>query len=296
MKSVYQIIRTNDELFSKLNRSCPGMVEFSKTVEVIPWQDEFDVTGDTGAVGFANTKKVSFRSPDPSFYTVIHELGHVYFEEPDQIWSDLYGGGEGLLWLWLERHMFTTEQAIKTFHQYKRRATDDPESVASDLCNQIFSKLDLPAQPRLYCLRLLAGETPGEMGITRSRFLSDLKNPRWPGWLHTIPVDGKEVDEFLASLLFELRMQNPWYIKYAVALGLIQECTVCGAIPCTCYQNKIVTIRLSSLELAAIQEAAHEEGKSVEAYIRDQVLARLPLGVRVRTNMDFRAGKLKPIE
>jgi len=117
-------------------KAFPKMYEFAEQVEVIPWQEEFALEDKnpeiidrinfyqellkngmitekeymkrmgeintfarkTLGIAFVEERKVAFRERVPSLQVALHELGHIFFEKRDDVWSDKYAGGETLMW------------------------------------------------------------------------------------------------------------------------------------------------------------------------------------------------------
>jgi hypothetical protein len=121
----------------KFKKKFPKLWDYAKKVEIIKWQDEFNIAdynpevideikflkmlfnnkmisqeeymkkmktlpiaSKTIGIAFMDEDKVSFRNERPSFRVIVHELGHCYYKAPDRLWSSSYpGGGESILWL-----------------------------------------------------------------------------------------------------------------------------------------------------------------------------------------------------
>ena len=148
----------------------PDMYAFSEEVEVIPWEEEFGIAdrnpevmdeiefyemllkngmiseeefqkklrslppaSKTEGIAFIEEKKVSFRRRHPSLGVMVHELGHVYFEEPDPIWSSVYGGGEYLMGLIVRGFVDGNEGSIRIWHKLMHLAYEEPEKALSYL-------------------------------------------------------------------------------------------------------------------------------------------------------------------
>lgn len=127
---------TEKEKFELWRKAFPKMYEFSQEVEVIPWEEEYqsaDVNPEiidqlkfyeellknglisekeylnltrsvrgfsrkVLGVAFIEENAVAFRDKIPPLNVAIHELGHIFFKKGDNVWSDIYAGGETLMW------------------------------------------------------------------------------------------------------------------------------------------------------------------------------------------------------
>jgi hypothetical protein len=101
----------------------------------------------TEGIAFIKERKISFRSPQPKIIYVIHEIGHVHYEEPDPIWSATYGGGELLMQLALFQNYVTDDKAIRNYHSIIHKASSQPKSTAKELAETIIEKTKLPCYP-----------------------------------------------------------------------------------------------------------------------------------------------------
>jgi len=237
--------------FPLIKRKFQDFVEFSKSVEVIPWKEEFAVAdrnpeavdhlaflemlfemkaitkeeferetaklpayaSRTGGVAFIEEGVVSFRDENPAEHIIIHEVGHCYFREPDQIWNASYGGGEALFWLIIRNDLPLNELAIFQYHSWLRKVLQGQvEEVAEEIVRKL-SKLNLPVSPHIYAYQLYAGtigmgaEIPGELFI-------DLENERW----REVKVSKAGLLSFLANLMVGAGLGDSIYLAYLQAI------------------------------------------------------------------------------
>ncbi len=240
--------------FSLIAKKFPDFVEFSKSVEVVPWEDEYAIAdhnpevidhfeflekllemkaitqeeferetaklpayaSKTGGVAFIEEGMVSFRDENPPEQVIIHEVGHCYFREPDQIWSANYGGGEALFWLILRHDLPLNELAIFQWHSWLRRALEGHvEEVAEEIVRKL-SKLNLPIAQHLYAYQFYAGT----MGIDASKIpphlLFDLENKEW----EQVEVSKVGLLSFFANLITGAGLGDSVYSKYLQAIFL----------------------------------------------------------------------------
>jgi len=226
--------------------------EFSKSVEVIPWQEEFAVAdrnpevidfldflnklldmkaitqeeyekeisklpayaSKTGGVAFIEDNVVSFRSPDPEEHIIVHEVGHCYFKENDRIWSSSYGGGESLFWLILRQDLPLNELAIFQYHSWLRRVLQGRvEEVAKEIVSKL-SKLNLPVYPHIYAYQLWAGTLGVDAGKIPPHLLIDLRDPQWA----SVEVSKQGLISFFANLLVGAGLGDSIYSAYLQAI------------------------------------------------------------------------------
>jgi hypothetical protein len=215
MKAYEYLVRCPN--FSLIARKFPDFVEFSKSVEVIPWQEEYAVAdynpevidyisfleklldmqaitqeeferetsklpsyaSKTGGVAFIEENVVSFREENPPEHIIAHEIGHCYFKENDRIWSASYGGGESLFWLILREDLPLNELAIFKYHLWLRRTLEGQvEEVAEEIVRKL-SKLNLPVFPHIYTYQLFAGTMGIDAGKIPPHLFIDLENREW---------------------------------------------------------------------------------------------------------------------
>lgn len=170
------------EDFKTWSEKFPDMYLFSSEVEVIPWQEEYQVAdrnaelldeldfwyelyknkmitkeeyeekrkeildkakgilSKTRGIAFIESKAVSFRNNFPPLWIVFHELGHVYFKEPDPTWSAVYGGGEKLMWLIIRGYTQGNERTLKRWMELIKKTYENPEE-AEEILNKIAKSL-----------------------------------------------------------------------------------------------------------------------------------------------------------
>jgi len=221
--------------FPLIQRKFPDFVEFSKSVEVVPWEDEYAIAdrnpeaidqltfleallemkaitqeeferetaklpayaSKTGGVAFIEEGVVSFRDENPPEHIIVHEVGHCYFREPDQIWNASYGGGEALFWLIIRNDLHLNELAIFQWHSWLRRTLEGRvEEVAEEIVRKL-SKLNLPVFPHIYTYQLWAGTLGADAERIPPHLLIDLENREW----ERVEVSKAGLLSFLANLI-----------------------------------------------------------------------------------------------
>ncbi len=238
--------------FPLIAKKFPDFVEFSKSVEVVPWEDEYAIAdhnpevidyleflekllqmqaisqeeyeretanlpsyaSKTGGVAFIEERAVSFRSPNPPEHIVVHEVGHCYFKENDRIWNASYGGGESLFWLILRKDLPLNELAIFQYHSWLRRTLEGQvEEVAKEIVRKL-SKLNLPVFPHIYAYQLWAGT----MGIDATRIpphlLFDLESKEW----EKVEVSREGILSFFANLIVGASLNDGVHLAYLQAI------------------------------------------------------------------------------
>jgi hypothetical protein len=252
MKAYDYLVRGKS--FSLIQKKFPDFVEFSKEIEVIPWQEEFAVAdynpevidfleflekllemraisqeelerelsklpsyaSKTGGVAFIEDKVVSFRDENPPEHVVVHEIGHCYFKENDRIWSASYGGGESLFWLILRKDLPLNELSIFQYHSWLRRTLEGHvEEVAKEIVRKL-SKLNLPVFPHIYTYQLFAGTMGIDAGKIPGHLLFDLENKEW----EQIEVSREGLLSFFANLLVGASLNDSVQMAYLKALFL----------------------------------------------------------------------------
>lgn len=255
MKTLSEIL-DRLEIKTALNEKFPGMSAFAGEVEVIPWQDDFNVadknpevietiefldmllknsmiteeqykeqsrkistsySSKTMGLAWIDTKKVSFRDAVPKPYIVLHELGHIYFQANDILWNSSYGGGEILLWLALEDRYDITEGHIRRFHGLIEQIYEDPEGVHEIITGAIAPKLDV--YPHLFPVCLFAGYMPEFDYKDAHDFFDDLKSPKWAD----IPVEQRQLFTFFQNLTDGLKYNDSFWVSFAGWLGIINK-------------------------------------------------------------------------
>jgi hypothetical protein len=240
--------------FPLIAKKFPDFVEFSREIEVIPWQEEFEI-GDlnpevvdfiefldrllqmqaisreeyereigklpsyasrTEGVAFIEEKTVSFRSPNPEEHVVVHEIGHCYFRENDRIWSASYGGGESLFWLILRKGLPLNELSIFQYHSWLRRTLEGQvEEVAKEIVRKL-SKLNLPVFPHIYTYQLWAGTLGIDARKIPGHLLFDLENPEW----EKVEVSREGLMSFFANLIVGASLNDSIQLAYLQAIFL----------------------------------------------------------------------------
>ncbi len=240
--------------FPLISRKFPDFTEFSKSVEVIPWAEEYAIAdynpevidyleflekllqmraisqeeyereaaklptyaSKTGGVAFIEEGVVSFREENPPEHIIVHEVGHCYFKENDRVWSASYGGGESLFWLILRKDLPLNELSIFQYHSWLRRALEGQvEELAKEIVRKL-SKLNLPVFPHIYTYQLWAGT----MGIDASKIpphlLFDLESKEW----EKIEVSREGLMSFFANLVVGASLGDSVHLAYLQALFL----------------------------------------------------------------------------
>ena len=238
--------------FPLIQRKFPDFVEFSKSVEVVPWEDEYAIAdhnpevidfleflgkllemkaitqeeyereiaklpayaSKTGGVAFIEEGVVSFRDDHPAEHIVVHEIGHCYFREPDQVWSASYGGGESLFWLIIRNDLPLNELAIFQWHSRLRRTLEGRvEEVAEEIVRKL-SKLNLPVFPHLYTYQLWAGTMGVDTEKIPPHLFIDLGNERW----REVKISKAGVLSFFANLIVGASLGDSIYSAYLQAI------------------------------------------------------------------------------
>jgi len=250
MKAYEYLVRCPS--FPLIQRKFPDFVEFSKEVEVIPWQEEFAIAdhnpevidhleflekllemkaitqeefekeaaklptyaSKTGGVAFIEEGVVSFRDENPPENVVIHEVGHCYFRENDVIWSSSYGGGESLFWLIIRKDLPLNELAIFKYHSWLKRALEGRvEEVAEEIVRKL-SKLNLPVFPHVYAYQLWAGTMGIDAGRIPPHLLFDLENEGWK----EVKISKAGLLSFFANLITGASLGDSVYLTYLQAI------------------------------------------------------------------------------
>lgn len=266
----------NHEVFPRLQLLYPAMVETARDVEVIPWQDEFQVadrnpevidaveffqmllkngliseqecsesvnkivseagySSRTEGIAFVEKRQVSFRRARPEIWIVLHELGHVHFQEPDVIWSAQYGGGESLMHLGLFRKFHVEESSVLLYHTLLKDAHQDPEGISRHIAVTVVERTGIRCYPHVAALSLFSGSIPdGLMGVLKEtgtvELFSDLNSLEWK----KVPVTRRMVLDFLINTVEGLKWGDSFSIAFAKALGLVKNCPTSGKTECTC--------------------------------------------------------------
>ncbi len=250
MKAYEYLVRCQS--FPLISKKFPDFTEFSKSVEVVPWEDEYAIAdynpevidylefletlwqmqaitqeeyerevsklpayaSKTGGVAFIEEGVVSFREENPPEHIIVHEVGHCYFKENDRVWSASYGGGESLFWLILRKDLPLNELSIFQYHSWLRRTLEGKaQEVAKEVLKKL-SKLNLPVFPHIYTYQLFAGT----MGIDASKIpphlLFDLQNKEW----EKIEVSKTGLLSFFANLIVGASLNDSTHLAYLQAI------------------------------------------------------------------------------
>jgi len=238
--------------FPLIAKKFSDFVEFSKGVEVIPWQEEFAIAdrnpevidfleflnellcmkaitqeeyerevsklpayaSKTGGVAFIEEGVVSFRDENPPENVIIHEVGHCYFREPDQIWSASYGGGESLFWLIIRDDLPLNELAIFKWHSWLRRTLEGRvEEVAEEIVRKL-SKLNLPVFPHIYTYQLWAGTMGVDAEKIPPHLFVDLQSGEWA----KVKISKAGLLSFFANLIVGAGLGDSVYLTYLQAI------------------------------------------------------------------------------
>jgi hypothetical protein len=238
--------------FPLIVRKFPDFVEFSKSVEIIPWQEEFAIAdynpevidhleflekllqmqaitqeeferevaklpayaSKTGGVAFIGEGVVSFRDENPPEHVIVHEVGHCYFRENDMVWSSSYGGGETLFWLILRRDLPLNELAIFRYHSWLRKVLQGQvEEVAEEIVRKL-SKLNLPVFPHVYAYQLWAGTMGVDVEKIPPHLFIDLENKGW----EQVEVSRAGLLSFFANLIVGVGLGDSIYSAYLQAI------------------------------------------------------------------------------
>ena len=252
MKAYEYLVRCPS--FSLIQRKFPDFVEFSREVEVIPWQEEFAVAdynpevldyleflerllqmqaisqeeyerevsklpayaSKTGGVAFIEENVVSFREENPEEHIVVHEIGHCYFRENDHVWSASYGGGESLFWLILRKDLPLNELSIFQYHSWLKRTLEGQvEEVAKEVLKKL-SKLNLPVFPHIYTYQLYVGTLGIDASKIPPHLLFDLENKEW----ERVKVSREGLLSFFANLIVGASLNDSVYLAYLQAIFL----------------------------------------------------------------------------
>jgi len=245
---VYDLLKDRP-IFEKLQKKYPAFTEYSKKVEVIEWQKEFEFdinpetvdaiefldmllrnelisekeyeqhlknlkfpAAKTVGIAFINEDKVAFRG-FPSDETLIHELGHCFFKVNDLIWSSVYCGGESLFWLGLKRDdIKITEKSIFFYHSLLKRALQGDTETVNKIVVGKLSKLNFDVLPHILSYALFAGSIlePDFVEHKDENILSFKLQPR-------------HIRMFLTNCVIGTYYNDPFYTAYTKALFELEE-------------------------------------------------------------------------
>lgn len=154
----------------------------------------------TEGIAFIEDKRVSFRKSVPPLGVALHELGHVFFEETDAVWSATYGGGEELMWLIIRdiyKPQIPAEEAVRNYNRFFKFALfenpEKAEEIMSEIAEEIMDRYNLkgkmegfPIEPKSKIdeLMLWIGTIPtsdNQVSKNQSILVNHLENIRWRG-------------------------------------------------------------------------------------------------------------------
>jgi len=238
--------------FPLIQRKFPDFVKFSKSVEVVPWDDEYAIAdhnpevvdfiefldrllqmqaisreeyerelsklpsyaSKTGGVAFIEEGVVSFRDENPPEHIIVHEVGHCYFRENDMVWSSSYGGGEALFWLILRQDLPLNELAIFQWHSWLRRTLEGRvEEVAGEIVRKL-SKLNLPIAQHIYAYQLFAGTMGVDVEKIPPHLFIDLQSEEWA----KVKISKAGLLSFFANLITGAGLGDSVYLTYLQAI------------------------------------------------------------------------------
>jgi len=241
---VYDLLKERP-IFEKLKKKYPAFAEYSKKVEVVEWQkefEEFDVNPETVdaieflnmllqnnliseeeyekhirnlkfpasktlGIAFMDEDKVAFRE-HPSDEILIHELGHCFFKANDLLWSSIYGGGESLFWLGLKRDdIKITEQSIFFYHSLLEKALQGDTKTVNQIVVEKLSKLGLDALPHILSYALYAGS------ILEPDFI-DHKDEN----ILNFKLQAHHIQKFFVNCVMGTHYSDPFYTAYTKAI------------------------------------------------------------------------------
>jgi len=168
-------------------------------------------------IAFIEEQQVSFREEVPSKEILVHEVGHVHFQEVDSVWSSTYGGGEILFWLGVQGKYNIPEEGIRRFHSlFKKAQAGENAEVAEEIVNKVAPLFGEQIVPHFYTICLFTGWLPEGVGrLDLDPF--DLKNPAW------LEVEPKKNDvvSFFVNLTSGLQFFDSFWIEIAKKLQII---------------------------------------------------------------------------
>lgn len=178
---------------------------------------EVGYTSKTVGIAFIKEKQVSFRHEVPPFNVLVHEVGHVHFQEVDTFWSATYGGGEILFHLALHDRYKITEENIRRFHSLYHLAVENPKAFADLVVEKIAPYFGDQIVPAFYPICLFSGWLP--FGVSSAEVDTfDLRNPKW---LEMEP-DRTDTAGFIQNLTAGLQYNDTFWIVYSQKLGIIE--------------------------------------------------------------------------
>lgn len=113
-----EIVDALKELHESLEKRLISPKEYLERFEELRKEFVKEGASKTEGMAFPERKEVSFRDKKPSFYVVLHELGHVYFKVDDSLWKARFGGGELVFWLILRGEIDAEERNEELVRAY----------------------------------------------------------------------------------------------------------------------------------------------------------------------------------
>jgi uncharacterized protein Usg len=260
MATSYDYLIEDKNAFQKIKEKFPDFVEYSKTIEVIPWQEEFNIADKNpelleelkfwntlleaklitpeehakniqhiNQVGYISRTEglsiiednvVSFRDKNPSIYIVVHEIGHCYFKEPDTIWNATYGGGEYLFWLAIEKNLKINENTIKYYHKLLKDTINNNVKAVETEILSKQSKLELDIYPHIGTYMLMAGTIPHMLSNLPKELENELFINLDSNKWQDVKVEKEDMISFFLNMLEGVKWNDPFYKKYFEAIFL----------------------------------------------------------------------------
>lgn len=214
-----EVIETLQTLEDLLSKNLITEEEFREKSSKLLENENF--ASRTEGIAFIEEGLVSFRDEKPSLRVILHELGHVYFQEPDLYWNATFGGGETLLFLALKEKFLIKEEQIITYMTYLKKAYTSPSDIGKELANTLHQKLPfIDCVPHLYAYMLFAGVIPAKDVINNTELT--ILEPTSQEIL-SIPYNTQGVVSFLINMIEGLKFNDPFFITYASALEIIEK-------------------------------------------------------------------------
>jgi uncharacterized protein Usg len=260
MTTAYDYLIGDKDTFKKIKEKFPDFVEFSKTVEVIPWQEEFNVAdrnpelleelkfwntlleaklitpeeydkntqhikqagyiSRTEGLSIIEDNVISFRDKNPSIYVITHEIGHCYFKEPDTIWNAAYGGGESLFWLAIKKDLKISEDTIRYYHNLLKNTINNNIKAVETEILSKLSKLELDVYPHIGTYMLAAGTIPNMLSDLSIELEAELLENLENNKWQEIKVEREDITSFFLNMLEGMKWGDPFYRKYFEAMFL----------------------------------------------------------------------------
>lgn len=98
----------------------------------------------TEGISFRERKEVSFRTVPPTIFVFLHEVGHIYFNTDDYVWSAKYGGAEVLFWLLLQDRIRAKKplELVQKYVQMLEHIEVDHKGVESEILAKLRGKIN----------------------------------------------------------------------------------------------------------------------------------------------------------